>query len=300
MLTTSLESLVSRLAQNQRGDGGFAYSPMGASAAEPTALAAISLANPAFGEQQRARHATDWLRAAQRRDGCVPVSAALGTPAWTTSLAILAWIVATNAGDNREPIRRAADWLLRNQGLTSSVRLNEAQHDATIVGWSWVDGTHSWVEPTAYAVLALRSIGQGEHERTRDGLRLLRDRVLPTGGWNYGNSTVLANTLRPFPETTGVALAALAAFEKTGPSEKSLAFLEAELPRIRSPLALGWGLIGLTLWNRRPGAASQWIDEAVVANDARPPNAQHDALLLLAACEVPVFPLEMQHPEAAR
>lgn len=300
MLMTSLSTLVSRLAQNQRGDGGFSYSPTGASAAEPTALAALALSSQAETERPCARRAADWLRAAQRPDGCVPVSAALSSPAWTTSLALLAWHSSAPPENYRDTTNRATEWLLKNQGLTSTVRINEAQHDATIVGWSWVEGTHSWVEPTAYAVLALRSFGQAEHLRTRDGVRLLRDRALPEGGWNYGNSTVLANTLRPFPETTGVALAALATLEKNETIEKSLTFLETELPRIRSPLALGWGLIGLTMWNRRPAAAAQWLNEAIAANDVRPPNAQHDALLLLASSDKPVFSFDKPNPETAR
>lgn len=289
MVETSITSVISRLAQNQRGDGGFSYSPTCAAAAEPTALAAIALLDPKTGEQDRAKRAMNWLRTAQRPDGSVPVSSFPDPPSWTTSLAILAWHAASNREDYRDSIRAAADWLIGNQGLTSSVQLNEGQHDATIVGWSWVDGTHSWVEPTAYAVLALRSIGQATHSRSRDGMRLLRDRALPSGGWNYGNSTVLANTLRPFPETTGVALAALSDLEKSDTIEKSLVFLEAELPRIRSPLALGWGLIGLRQWNRRPAQAAHWLDEAVVESASRPANAQHDALLFLAAADRPVF-----------
>ena len=33
--------------------------------------------------------------------------------------------------------------------------------------------------------------------RTREGVRLLRDRLLPDGGCNYGNTTVLGQTLSP-------------------------------------------------------------------------------------------------------
>ena len=32
-------------------------------------------------------------------------------------------------------------------------------HDSTLIGWPWVEGTHSWIEPTAWAVLALKSVG---------------------------------------------------------------------------------------------------------------------------------------------
>ena len=73
-----------------------------------------------------------------------------------------------------------------------------------------MSGTHSWVEPTAINVLALRSADQAGHPRCREAVKLLLDRQLPEGGWNYGNTTVLGHVLRPQVQPTGLALAALA------------------------------------------------------------------------------------------
>ena len=58
--------------------------------------------------------------------------------------------------------------------------------------------------------MALRAAGRASHPRVREAVRLLCDRALDEGGWNYGNTRVFANTLQPFPATTGIALTALA------------------------------------------------------------------------------------------
>jgi hypothetical protein len=288
MLNAQQSALVSRLCDAARAGGGWGYSPATAPAAEPTALATIAL--DAIRDESAgalARSGSAWLAEQQRADGAVNVVAGLHQAAWTTSLAVLAWRL-VDFRTRGENIARAVDWLTRARGLTGDVRLSDGQHDASIVGWSWVENTHSWVEPTAYAVMALRVCGSPEHTRTRDGLRLLRDRAIPSGGWNYGNSQVLANMLRPFPETTGVVLSALAGLERDSMIERALTFLKHELPRIRTPLALGWGLIGLHAWGVRPAESAAWLSEAVAQSNERPANPHHDALLLLASLDRPL------------
>ena len=54
-------------------------------------------------------------------------------------------------------------------------------HDPTLTGWPWVGGTHSWVEPTSLAVLALRREGLGKHPRVEEGLKVIRDRAIVSG-----------------------------------------------------------------------------------------------------------------------
>lgn len=103
--------------------------------------------------------------------------------------------------------------LLERRG--ASVPRSEAiPLDPALDGWPWVDGTFSWVEPTSWCVLALK-----RWSRTRPSLqcsaridqaeRLLRDRVCRQGGWNYGNSQVLGQSLEPYAATSAVGLLAL-------------------------------------------------------------------------------------------
>ena len=91
-------------------------------------------------------------------------------------------------------------------------------HDPTLIGWPWVAETHSWLEPTALAILALCREGLGDHPRVRQGVSLILDRAIPSGGWNYGNRAVFGRTLRPQPGPTGLALLALAARGESTPA----------------------------------------------------------------------------------
>lgn len=119
------------------------------------------------------------------------------------------------------------------------------------------------VEPTALSILALRAAGYREHSRTREAIRMLMNRQLPNGGWNYGNTMVYGRELYPQPETTGLALAALAGEVPNRDLERSIAYLESRVSRLRTPLSLGWSLIGLHAWGIRPGKTKPWVLECL-------------------------------------
>ncbi|MCS6951283.1 MAG: hypothetical protein NZM33_00325 [Bryobacteraceae bacterium] len=114
---------------------------------------------------------------------------------------------------------------------------------------------------------------------------MLLNRQLPGGGWNYGNTTVFGQPLRPLPDTTGVALCALAGLTGRSSVLLSIGYLERILGRIRTPLSLGWGLLGLASWGARPQSASAWIEEALDRETHFGPyETSSVAVLLLASC----------------
>jgi hypothetical protein len=113
------------------------------------------------------------------------------------------------------------------------------------------------------ALLALEAEGSDDQPRIAEAVRLLLDRQLPGGGWNYGNTRVFGSTLRPLPEDTGYALAAVRQHADAGRIEASLAYLAAAAPRVRAPAALAWSLLGLAAWDRRPDAAGEWIEKSL-------------------------------------
>jgi hypothetical protein len=141
-------------------------------------------------------------------------------------------------------------------------------HDTFLKGWPWVAGTHSWIEPTALGVVALRATGFGRHDRVREAILMMLDRQLPHGGWNYGNTLVFGQELHPMPESTGAALAGLAGQVPQDKVALSLEYLLGTVNRLRTPLSLGWGLLGLKAWGRAPvdGAA---LVERCLANQSR-------------------------------
>ncbi len=277
-------AFVERLASGAQPDGGWGYRSDTRSSAEATALAALALS--AHDEHEDLRvGGLSYLAETQGADGAVSVSRDLGSPCWPTAMAIIAWLRAGVAGTDAfvSHARRGVDWLLSARGIPIAPDPRLFGHDTTLTGWSWAPNTHSWVEPTSYAVLALKAGARGDHARVTAGVRLLRDRALTDGGWNYGNTRVLDNTLRPFPATTGVALAALSGDERSDLVQAAIDYLTQELRQVRSPFSLGWGLIGLDACGEHPDGAEEWMAESASRSLGRRPNYLDDAVLLMSA-----------------
>ncbi|HHY84012.1 MAG TPA: hypothetical protein GYA07_00550 [Verrucomicrobia bacterium] len=203
------------------------------------------------------------LMKAQLEDGRVPVNPRFPNAPWPTPLAVLAWI---GREDSKAALDRAVQYLLTWRGRHWINREPETVgHDTSIPGWPWVSGTHSWIEPTGLCMLALRGAGRGNDERCALAARMILNRQLPSGGWNYGNTTVFQTQLRPMPHSTGVALAALAGSPGIARQEvaKSIDYLTETVGTIRAPLSLGWSLTGLAAWDAEPPAAPDWIAESL-------------------------------------
>ena len=112
---------------------------------------------------------------------------------------------------------------------------------------------------------------------------MLMNRQLATGGWNYGNTSVYGRQLYPQPDQTGVALSALSPYVTKEEVNRSLEYLGGEIRRIRTPLSLGWGLLGLGAWGDRPPGFMNWVRECVDRENRRGIyNTQELSLLLLA------------------
>jgi hypothetical protein len=264
----------------------WSYQVGGPSASEPAALTALALA--CHGDFEAAKRPAHWLAEIQARDGAVGVVASQTTPAWATSLAILAWNFLgklTEQACFADCQDRAIRWSLAARGTTSA-RQAHVGHDTTLAGWSWADNTHSWVEPTALFVMALKTVGLAEHPRTREAVRLLIDRLLPEGGCNYGNTVVLGQTLLPHVQPTGLALAALAGEVASDPRiEMSLLYLERELSGETTTASLCYGLLGLAAHGMRPAQATGWLATALDRETSQETSCYKLALLALAASD---------------
>lgn len=253
-------------------------------ATEPTAFTALALL--AHGLRSEADAPLAWLAAHQAHDGSLGVTADQSTPGWPTSLAVLAWRHADRSSGNtmhQAEIDLAIQWLLGVSGTTLD-RQEDMGHDTTLLGWPWVVGTHSWLEPTAFAVLALKVAGYRDHPRTQDAVRLIVDRLLPDGGCNYGNTVVLGQPLRPHVQPSGIALSA--AFDErdsTGRISRTIDYLKAEFPATTTSISLSFALLGLGAAGALPSNAFEQLAE--VAQDAlnRRAGCYPLALLALAA-----------------
>lgn len=256
------------------------YNAGGAWAAEPTSLTCLALA--AHDEPTAALKLAKQLADAQQSNGVVPATTDVDSPPWTTSLAMLSWLACDRAAFAGN-IESALLWALAEHGKPQE-RNSQVGHDTTLLGWSWAVKTHSWLEPSAFFVLALRAAGLNEHPRTREGVQLVTDRLLPNGGCNYGSTMVLGQYTLPQIEATGVAMLALAGEQNTDPRvQKSLAYLEANVSGDTPTSSLCYGVLGLTAHNRRPALADEWLDSATNKQLASDPSPFKTALLALAA-----------------
>ncbi len=279
---------MTQLAQNLRflaTNSAWGYQVGGPSAAEPAALACLALT--CHQQHDDARLPAQWLAAIQARDGSVGVNASQNRPAWPTSLAILAWNhldTTTGRREYTDASARAVRWSLEAHGTTAP-RQAHIGHDTTLTGWSWAADTHAWVEPTCMFIMALKAVGQVHHERTREAVSLIVDRLLPEGGCNYGNTIVLGQALLPHIQPTGLAMLALAGEDASDVRiKKSLAYLEQQLSGESSTSSLCYGLMGLAAHGRHPMPASVWLEEAYDRLAQRGASCYKRALTALASC----------------
>jgi len=172
----------------------------------------------------------------------------------------MAWHNKTKFQDNQN---KAVDFMLNFSGLHWKNRNSFIGHDTFIKGWPWIENTHSWVEPTSMAMIALEIAGKKNHPRINEAKKMLLDRQLESGGWNYGNTTIFDQQLRPMVESTGIALSALHNKVEKKTIDKSLKYLQDNIKKLKTPLSLGWGLLGLSAWDIAPSDKNGLIEKCL-------------------------------------
>lgn len=258
-----IEGLIDRLLGAQNEDGGWGAVKGKRSNTESTSFALMalkSLEKQVFNRQTTA--GLKWLLQHQKEDGSWYLNDASKQSSWTTPIAVLALL---SFRDETQQALKAAKWILTQEGrkpgwvasllVRLSIIKKMTELDPFLSGWSWTAEAFSWVEPTSYSLMALkklrRSLAETNcEERIRQGEMLVYDRMCENGGWNYGNSRVLGETLWPYPDVTAVALIALQDRAPTPANQTSLRALERMMREAPSGTSLGWGILCLTLYNR--------------------------------------------------
>ena len=256
---------VNQLGERVLPDGGFSPRPRGRYRADATCWAILALSSDPANRDLLTR-ARSRLAADQLPDGRVCIAPDHPEAFWPTSLAVFAW---HQSPEHRENQTRAADFLIASSGTHFPRGAHDpSAHDSNIKGWPWIADTHSWADPTALAMMALKIAGYGGHQRVEEATRLLLDRQLPQGGWNYGNTVVYDQELRPMPLSTGIVLNALKDQTSLATIQRSLTYLQSRVPSLPTPSSLGWSLLGLGAWSARPGPSQNWI-HACLKNQAK-------------------------------
>jgi len=179
--------------------------------------------------------------------------------------------------------------LLEGIRATKGVRTGAStfnRQDNRLQGWPWVNRTFSWVEPTAWCLLALkkarRATSDGRFDaRIDEGNRLLIDRCCREGGWNYGNSNMFGKELHPYVPTTAVALLALQDHRSAPEVSRSLRWIRENGNGESSGLALSLALILAHVYHEpNEGLERCLCDE--IARKGSPANPATTAMALYA------------------
>lgn len=254
-LQSGLHRALAFLAASQNEDGGWGYAPSKQRYAEPTCYSLLALANSDDAVTRQTR-ALAWFAAHTNQIGAITLSSQPNTSTdlsifdnWGT---ILAFFTLNKLRAGEELRERYLKYLLNSRGNLLDKKVGQdLKLNPELQAWSWARGTASWVEPTAYALLGLKSSGMRDHERVKTGEAFLFDRVCYDGGWNYGNKEVLNVVIEPMPTNTCYALLALQdADRKHETITKSVAYLETEIAEHQSSLLLALGALCLEIYGR--------------------------------------------------
>ena len=267
--------LTEALLATQDADGGWGAEPGKRSNTEATALAVLALGSSSAPPASAAlRRGLAWLVDHQRPDGGWPLGVGQDRSTWPTPLAVLAVL---GRSELRERAARGLRWLVGHGGIDPGRLIRvlyrlwpgalPVRMDPTLKGWSWNPDAFSWVEPTAYALLALKKgrqvlSGPDVDARIHEGESMLYDRACEGGGWNYGNTNVYGVSVPPYPEVTAVALLGLQDRRETPTNRSSVEAMRRMLAEVDSGFALSWAIACLAVHGQDTTAERRRLAES--------------------------------------
>jgi hypothetical protein len=261
----------------QNDDGGWGFRRGSESRVEPSAWALLALQErESSGEAQQAGF--KFLHAVQLPDGSWPSSPGQRTGCWVTSLAV--WALTADL-ESRPAVSAGIRWLCDDWPRRDNLVLRmirkarsreRAKQNDSLPAWGWTPRTASWVEPTAFALLALdrapkELLPGGARERIELGKLLIYDRMCPGGGWNCGNPMVYGVPGDPLIEPTVWALLALRNEADTENKALSLRWLEKNLKQTSGPGSAALAKACLGLYGRAWPADAPSLAQIYLTNE---------------------------------
>jgi len=179
--------LLAHFQQSQNADGGWPFHMQGDSRVEPTCWALRALAGSSESAQSSITRGLAFLKSQQLSDGSWPATTGMSSGGWVTSLAasVLASFLAQLPAHEKS-VHAAVQWLCddyprdssRWQKFLNNFSSNKhASHNDEFRGWGWTPRTSSWVEPTAFALMAFSSVSEdfssgapGSHSKPESSL----------------------------------------------------------------------------------------------------------------------------------
>src|SRR5436190_29174 len=167
-MTNDIGPILDTLAAQAHPDGGWSYVPGQGAQIEPTCLALLALSLERDRFPRVIEQGWQALRQHRAGDGAYRLPNGREEAIWPTALVLFAQSILELAPEDAES---TAARLLSVRGRATGDDPETAETldiDCQLIGWPWSDGNFSWVEPTAWAVLALRRAGHGNEPRVEE------------------------------------------------------------------------------------------------------------------------------------
>ena len=116
-------------------------------------------------------------------------------------------------------------------------------------GWPWNKGCYSWVEPTAYSLMALKMPYVANNQLTQIAIshanKFLLDHTCKGGGWNHGAYYCLGEYCPPYMLTTAEAILALLDVKDNEKIKLAIEYLSKIDDQVVSAWSLSWNIMAL-------------------------------------------------------
>lgn len=242
----------------QNNDGSWGYYPDDPGLIEPTVYAILSL----FPEkEEQVQRGLEWILNQQQDDGSFIHFDR--NAVWPTFLVSLLLSVLDKKGSL--PGKSALDWIIKHKG--SSIPYSQQwdqQELTTAAGWPWFQNTTCWVEPTSYALIALKHnkiSNNRAKQRIQSAEQFLLSRICRGGGWNVGNARLLNVELSFYPTCTAFALLALQDHGDDIPVLEGLYALVDFLGTTISSYHVALGIVVLHCFGEKRGKMTKKLSE---------------------------------------
>src|SRR5580704_11177766 len=153
-MTNDIRPILDKLATQAHPDGGWGYTPDQAAHVEPTCLALLALSLERERFQPLVEKGLRALDQSRTADGTYRLGRGREEAVWPTALVLFTQTVLGHAPTEAQ---KTAARLLSLRGRAPGDEPETAKTldiDCKIIGWPWAEGNFSWVEPTAWAILA--------------------------------------------------------------------------------------------------------------------------------------------------
>lgn len=238
----------------KEGHGSWPYHPGGDTSLETTAWCAIAL------KSDKAITDKTWqfYKQCQNKNGGWSTNSHDPNSDWTSNLVLLSLRVTSASlpmdADKLTLINSGYQYLVqsRQEAYVEFLRwifwlLRLPANFPAGRGWPFVPGTVMLVEPTAYALMALKPTKHSAEDPLKSiialGEEYLFNRFCQRGGWNYGENVRLTEQLPAYPVTTAQAIVALQDKPDNERIQTGLKFLSQSARQNNTIMALAWSAL---------------------------------------------------------